>query len=119
MHGFISIRSMIGPALFAGVFLFAVLAADHWRDRELRRNALLISPGMQKDEVIKILGEPTNEHFSVTLNSLLCFTSDSFNRSESDCGPVAVNINPYGRVTWVIVTDPPQPFEDEQDKCRS
>jgi hypothetical protein len=107
MHSFINTKTLIGLAIFAGVFLFAVSIADNWRDKELRRDALLLSPGMQKEEVVRILGEPDSEHLSMVHNSLFCFTSDSFGRVENDCGPVAVGISPYGRVTKVIIANSP------------
>lgn len=107
MNRIINIKNLIRMGIFAGVFLFAVSAADEWRDRELRRGALLLSPGMQKEEVNQILGEPNSEHLGATGATLFCFTSDSFKRVENDCGPVGVGISPYGRVTKVIIAGPP------------
>ena len=107
MNRIIKIKNLIGMGISAGVFLFAVSAADEWRDSELRRGALLLSPDMQKGEVFQILGQPTSEHLGATGVTLFCFTSDSFKRVENDCGPVGVGISPNGRVTKVIIAGPP------------
>ncbi len=99
------LKVLLGLSIFSGSFFSGVSVSDRWRDKELRRDVSLLSLGMKKEEVFRILGRPNREHLTPSSTLLLCYTSDSFKRLEGDCGPIAVALNSE-RVTKIIIAGP-------------
>lgn len=80
-------------------------ATDGYRDWRLRQQASDLSIGIEKRDVLNILGVPGSETFTESgAVSLSCYTSDSFG-SQDDCGPLAVAFRD-DRVKIIMITGP-------------
>ena len=98
-------RLIMGLMLLATTFLGGVIIRDRLHAKWLKQNVNRIQLGMSEAEVIGILGSPVNRHMTDGPGEIWCYTTDSFDDYDENCGPVAIDMSP-SRVTKVLPVTP-------------
>ena len=79
------LTGVIGLMLLAATFTSGVLITDSISDYRLRKNIKQISAGMTEEEVVAILGEPTDKLMSdIDPGRYWLYQTDSINLNNTD-----------------------------------
>jgi len=90
-----------GFVLFLITFIGSVQVRDSIHESWIKSQVRQVGTGMTKQEVIKILGQPTSYHMSDEPGTYWCYGSDSFNSYEEYCGKVMLFMGSDDRVVRV------------------
>jgi outer membrane protein assembly factor BamE (lipoprotein component of BamABCDE complex) len=94
------IFTIIGLFIFLVCFMASVKLRDYFYETQLRNNIQKIKIGMSEQEVIEILGKPSNRFSSDSPTNYWCYDTDSIaqtleEQSEMRCGNILIEMSFY------------------------